>query len=210
MRNRLVSLHKVTDNPYLNFYEMNVVNKNQKEHPYYMVTREKDDHLKALTGENMPDGVVIYGVHCGEDGVNRLVLIRQFRYPINDYIYELPAGLIDAGETANVAAMREYWEETGLTFQPLSLDSSVTKPFFTTVGLTDESVSTAFGYASGTVSLKGLEEDEDIMVVLADKQEVKRILKEERVAVKCAYLMLHFLNSKDDDPFGFLKEFMCE
>lgn len=210
MKNRVVSMKKVTDNPFLNFYEMKVLNKNNKEHPYYMVTRMKDDKLKALTGKNPADGVVIYGVHQGEDGIDRLVLVRQFRYPINDYIYELPAGLIDEGETANVAAMREYWEETGLTFMPLNLDPCVTKPVYTTVGMTDESVSTAFGYASGNISSDGLEENEDITVVLADKAEVKRILKEEKVAVKCTYLMLHFLNSENGKPFEFLKEFIVE
>ena len=107
-----------------------------------------------------------------------------------------------------MAAMREYWEETGLTLHPVKVDPAISKPFFTTVGMTDESVATAFGYASGTPSTKGLEENEDITVVLADKQEVKRILKEEKVAVKCAYLMLHFLNSKEGEPFGFLKDFI--
>ncbi|MDO4557037.1 MAG: NUDIX hydrolase, partial [Lachnospiraceae bacterium] len=138
----------------------------------------------------------------------RLVLIRQFRYPIGDYIYERPAGLIDEGETPDIAAIREYKEETGLTFKPLSLDFAITKPFYTTVGMTDESVASAFGYAVGTPSLKGLEENEDITVILADKDEVRRILKEEKVAVKCAYLMLHFLNSKKGDPFAFLKAFL--
>ena len=208
MKNRIRKIKKVTDNPFLNFYEMRVVNKNQKEHAYYMASRMKDGSIKALTGEYPPDGIVIYGIHRGEDRVERLVLVRQFRYPIDDYIYELPAGLIDEGETPSVAAMREYWEETGLTLHPLLLDSCVTKPFYTTVGMTDESVCTAFGYASGTPSTKGLEENEDIAVILADKEEVKRILKEEKVAVKCAYLMLHFLNSKEGEPFEFLKDFI--
>lgn len=208
MKNRIQSIKKVTDNPFLNFYEMKVRNKNDKVHNYYMASRMKEGKVKALTGQYPPDGIVIYGVHQGEDGIDRLVLVRQFRYPINDYIYELPAGLIDEGETPNVAAMREYWEETGLTLHPVKVDPAISKPFFTTVGMTDESVATAFGYASGTPSTKGLEENEDITVVLADKQEVKRILKEEKVAVKCAYLMLHFLNSKEGDPFGFLKDFI--
>ena len=40
------------------------------------------------------------------------------------------------------------------------------------------------------------------MLVLADRTEVKRILKEERVAIMCAYMLMHFL--KDEDPFEFL------
>ena len=35
-----------------------------------------------------------------------------------------------------------------------------------------------------------------------NRTEVKRILKEERVAIMCAYMLMHFL--KDEDPFEFL------
>ena len=36
------------------------------------------------------------------------------------------------------------------------------------------------------------------------ENEVRRILKEERVAIMCAYMLMHFL--KDEGPFGFLNE----
>ena len=51
---------------------------------------------------------------------------------------------------------------------------------FTTIGMTDESCATVYGYASGTVSRAGLEDSEELEIVLADKEEVKRILKEEK------------------------------
>ena len=54
----------------------------------------------------------------------------------------------------------------------------------------------------GEISSEGLEDTEDIQVVLADKEEVRRILKEERVAIMCAYMLMHFL--QDEEPFGFL------
>ena len=46
-----------------------------------------------------------------------------------------------------------------------------------------------------------LEDTEDLEVVLADREEVRRILKEERVAIMCAYMLMHFL--KEEEPFGF-------
>ena len=44
---------------------------------------------------------------------NRLVVLRQFRVPIDAYCIECPAGLIDDGEEPSVAAIRELKEETG-------------------------------------------------------------------------------------------------
>ena len=50
---------------------------------------------------------------------------------------------------------------------------------------------------------KYLEESEVIEVVLADREEAKRILKEENVAIMCSYHLMHFIH--DEEPFAFLK-----
>ncbi|KAM9335015.1 ADP-sugar pyrophosphatase [Symphorus nematophorus] len=42
-----------------------------------------------------------------------VVMVKQFRPPMGCYTLEFPAGLIDEGETAEVAALRELKEETG-------------------------------------------------------------------------------------------------
>lgn len=42
-----------------------------------------------------------------------MVLVRQFRFGVNDFTWELPAGLIDQGESPTAAAARELEEETG-------------------------------------------------------------------------------------------------
>ena len=39
---------------------------------------------------------------------------------------------------------------------------------------------------------------------LADREEVRRILREVRVAIMCAYMLMHFLED-EQDPFAFLK-----
>ncbi|MCI5510377.1 MAG: NUDIX hydrolase [Eubacterium sp.] len=192
-----------THNKFLNFYDLETVNKVGKEGHYYMASRAKcENELKMKTGENNPDGVVIYSLY-GENH-DRVVLIRQFRYPLGGYVYELPAGLVDPGENYHVAAVRELKEETGLELQPLEVDEIYQKPYFTTVGMTDESCGTVYGYASGEISKKYMEASEEIEVVLADRKEVERILREENVALICAYMMMHFLH--DEEPFAFLKK----
>lgn len=44
----------------------------------------------------------------------KIVLIRQYRYPVNKFLWELPAGSVDDGEQPEQAARRECHEEIGL------------------------------------------------------------------------------------------------
>ena len=191
-----------TANRFLNMFEVDATDKNGRPARYFVASRaERVEDLKISTGQNKPDGVIIYSLY-GEKR-DRVVLIRQYRYPVDGYVYEFPAGLVDAGENYEQAAVREMHEETGLVFTPLETDPMYQEPRFTTVGLTDESCATVYGYSTGSVSGKYLEASEEIEVVLADREEVRRILKEERVAIMCAYQLMHFL--ADEEPFRFLQ-----
>ena len=175
---KIQKINKQTENRFLNLYDLKINTRNEK-----------------------PDGVIIYSLY-GEKK-DRVVLVRQYRYPLDDYVYELPSGLVDQGEDYRQAGIREMKEETGLDFSPLTPDTLYERPFFTSVGMTDECCATVYGYASGQISREGLEDTEDLEVVLADREEVRRILKEERVAIMCAYMLMHFL--KEEEPFGFLQ-----
>lgn len=200
--NRVKGIKKLTDNRFLNLYELDASFRDGSNAPYYVASRRKGvDSLKAITHDNHPDGVILYGVH-GEKK-DKVVLVRQFRYPLNGYVYEFPAGLVEPGENMLEAGIREMYEETGLDFQPIDA-GSYSRPFFTTIGMTDESCGTVFGYCSGEPSNAHQEGTEDIQVVLADREECRRILKEENVAIMCAYMLMHFIAS-EGDPLAFLK-----
>ena len=44
----------------------------------------------------------------------RILVSREYRMAMAQWIYNFPAGLIDPGETPEESAKRELWEETGL------------------------------------------------------------------------------------------------
>ena len=194
-------IEKKTNNRFLNHYELEAVHRDGSVSPYYVASRAKDiSDLKAVTHVNKPDGVILYGVY-GEKK-DKVVLIRQYRYPLGDFVYEFPAGLVEDGEDMMEAAAREMYEETGLTFLPKD-GGSYSRPFFTTVGMTDESCGTVFGYCSGEPTNTHQEGSEDIQVVIADRNQCRRILKEENVAIMCAYMLMHFIASQGD-PLKFI------
>ena len=194
-------IQQKTENRFLNFFEFEAIHRDGHVSPYYVASRAKDiSQLKAVTHENKPDGVVLYGVY-GEEK-DRIVLIRQYRYPLGGYVYEFPAGLVEDGEDMLQAGIREMYEETGLTFCPKD-GGSYSRPFFTTIGMTDESCGTVFGYCSGEPTNCHQEASEEIQVVLADRAECCCILYEENVAIMCAYMLMHFIAS-EGDPLAFL------
>lgn len=203
---KIKGIRAMSENSHLNLYELKAVNKKGGEFPYYLASRGKrEDELKLRTRINCPDGVVIFGVKRGNTPAqDRVVLVRQYRYTIDDYIYELPAGLVEEGEDYHLAAVREMKEETGLTLHPLTVEERYERPFFTTIGMTDESCAAVYGYVEGTICDSFQEDSEEIEVVLADRKEAARILQEENAAIMCAYHLMHFLH--DEDVFDFLRQ----
>lgn len=92
---------------------------------------------------------------------NRLVLVRQFRKPLEKTILEIPAGKLEKGEDPLVCAKRELQEETGYIADHLEPVVS----FYTSPGFADEYLHLfqAKGLKKGQVDL-----DEDEFVELVE------------------------------------------
>lgn len=67
---------------------------------------------------------------------SRVILIRQYRYAAEGFVYEIPAGRLDDKETPEECARRELKEETGYTAEKLVPLTAI----FTTPGFTDERI----------------------------------------------------------------------
>ncbi|MDQ0937837.1 NUDIX domain-containing protein [Streptomyces turgidiscabies] len=94
----------------------------------------------------MPDGSVVgrdYQVHPGSVGIvalddeGRVLLIRQYRHPVRQRLWEIPAGLLDVpGENPLAAAQRELYEEAHVKAE----DWRVLADVYPTAGGCDEAV----------------------------------------------------------------------
>lgn len=74
------------------------------------------------------------GDPAGDDPI--ILLIRQYRYAADGFIYEIPAGRLEAGEPPEVCARRELLEETGCVAGKLEHLYTM----YTTPGFTDEKI----------------------------------------------------------------------
>jgi ADP-ribose pyrophosphatase len=66
----------------------------------------------------------------------QILVIRQYRYAAEEFLYEIPAGRLDVGESPLACARRELREETGCTAQNMEFLFTM----FTTPGFTDERI----------------------------------------------------------------------
>jgi ADP-ribose pyrophosphatase len=96
---------------------------------------------ERLTRRGAVDGVAVVATLAGGEQVRpRIVLVSQFRPPTRDYALELPAGLVDAGESPGEAALRELREETGFLGELVRLSPIV----FSDPGLSNANMQYAF------------------------------------------------------------------
>jgi ADP-ribose pyrophosphatase len=146
-------------------------------------TREKISHPGAV-------GIV----PVTDDG--NVLLVRQYRYPVNDITIEIPAGKIDKQEEPEKCAKRELAEEVGAVNGNLKLLSS----FYTTPGFCDEIlhlyIATGF-----EISDNNLDEDEFLDIVSIKLDEAVKWIIEGRIkdskTIIGILMALNFLNNEN-------------
>jgi len=111
------------------------------------------------------------GDPAGEDPT--ILLIRQYRYAADGFIYEIPAGRLEAGEPPEACAVRELREETGCTAAKMEHLYTM----YTTPGFTDEKIHlfVATGLVRGE---SALEQDEFVEVVPTTMSAALRLIKD--------------------------------
>ena len=170
----LNKVDKLTNTPYLDLYYYNYTINGKQSH-YYVASRRKPEDLAIYNvGKVEPDCVRIIPYFKKDDKIF-VVLTREFRQPINDFVYSTPAGRIEFGEDAKTCAVRELEEEIGCTVKKLDL---MVSPSFSSVGLTDECI-IVYSAEIELTSQQNLQDCETIERFPIELKDLKRFAEEE-------------------------------
>jgi ADP-ribose pyrophosphatase len=170
----IVHVEQLTNEKWINLFAA-TYRDGQRESRWVFASRKQKPYEEG----HKPDAAVIVPVLLAPDRPPRLVLEKEYRVPLGDYVYGFPAGLIDEGESIEETVRREMLEETG--FEVVSI-KRVTTPLCSSAGLTDEVSPTVFVDVRATPESKQkLDGMEDIQVLLLDYQQVCELVENKQV-----------------------------
>jgi len=191
-QNKVTRLNALVETKYLSLYEAEYENKIGNMRTWTVASRKDNDTLQKQFFENKEDatdGVIIAAYHKYE---KKLVIIKQFRIPLNDYVYELTAGLIDPGEDVKSTIGRELMEETGLKIVDV-IKNRGTDKVYVSAGMTDESLALVYCTCEGEISDEYLEDDECIEAMLVSQEEAKELIQSnDKFDIKCFLILQSF------------------
>ncbi len=195
MKPEIKTIKELATTKFLNMYDVDYVNKIGNSKKWTSVSRVslKEYENRLLTHNTTTDAVLIAPYHIEKE---KLVLVKQYRVPLNHYIYEIPAGLVDNNEDIENCVKRELLEETGLELVEIK---KVFKNIYLSPGITDECASLVFCTCKGDISYDHLQEDEDLTIHMYSQDEIDDIIKnEEKLDLKTLFAMQLFKNSCRD------------
>lgn len=108
---------------------------------------------------------------------DQVIMVKQYRHGLGEMSMELPGGVIDKGETAGLAIARELREETGYEFEQIE-----------EIGKVAPNPATSNNYMHMFIARGGkkvadqkLDDTEDVEVLICSIEEVKEMLRENRI-----------------------------
>ena len=165
---KLVRLEKLHEGKYLSYYVADYETEKGHIKSYEFISRHHDLTIDTF-GKGLPQGVGM--VPFSLDG-QKVLLQKEFRLATNNWVYNFPAGLIDQGETPEIAAKRELKEETGVELINII---EVLSPSFASQGTSDEMMSIVICCCDGEIK-ESCFEDEEIQAGWYTKQQIKELL----------------------------------
>ena len=170
-------IRKVHEGKFITRYDVDYVTAEGHAKTYEIISRNKDiQSLEQLQNRQANAVVMILTDESGD----RILVSREYRMAMAQWIYNFPAGLIDPGETPEESARRELWEETGLRLLRVDdvLDNS-----YSAVGFANERNVCVFGVAAGEFR-KSTSDVEEIIPGWYTREEMRKLLRTEPFAAR--------------------------
>lgn len=142
-------------------------------------------------GSNKVDGVRVVPYYF-DGGKCNVVLIKEYRYPVGDYIFATPAGLIDEGEEPKDAVARELMEETGYKVINLKQTSGAS---YSSAGMSDERL-ICFEAEVAFDGKQNLGDREDIEIVVVSLDELETFIHSHQFGLQSELQLKAFLYKK--------------
>lgn len=177
----VIGFEKVRDGKYLKNYEITYRNKAGREKKYEIVSRRELADIGDVG--RAPSGVSI--VATCED---KLLLLHEFRMGVNRTIYNLCAGMMEAGESVEECIARELYEETGLHVARIR---KILPPSYAAVAISDTMTYIAFAEVTGEIGDHS-SDNEQIEARLYTREEVKRLLETEPFSSRAQLAAFYF------------------
>ena len=170
-------IRKIHEGKYITRYDVDYVTAQGRPKTYEIISRNRDIRTLEQLQNRKPDSVIL--ILTDETG-ERILVNREYRMAMAQWIYNFPAGLIDPGETPEQSAGRELWEEIGLTLTRIDdvLDNS-----YSAVGFSNERNICVFGVAAGEFR-ESTSDAEEIEPGWYTKEEMKALLRTEPFAAR--------------------------
>ena len=178
---KLESVQTVCDLKYLSTYLANYTNKNGNPKPYEFVSRKHGLSTLEDIQDQRCDGVVIA---VFDEAKEHILLEREFRPAIGDFMYNFPAGLIEPDETPEAAAARELEEETGLHVVRIH---QTLRPAYALASLSNELSAMLIATAEGQIGGHP-EENEEIEAAWYSKNAVRKLLDTAKFSARAQLL----------------------
>ena len=192
---KFIKAEKLTNERFLNLFKLYFESENGEIIEWIISSRAKDiNNLTCITGETKADTICIIP-KIKIDNKEHLVITKEFRQPVNDYIYSFPAGAIEKGEKPLEGAIREAKEEIGA--EEISEINQLTDICYNSEGMTDESV-IIYEVVVTKLGKQNLQDHEDIKLCIVPIEELADFVNDKtkkfstKTAIYCPMLIREF------------------